>query len=326
MPTLTLPERFKKAPFHGDYYKIMGLNSNPTAEQINTAYRTMAQQYHPDKIAISPVKPALTTEEATQCFQAIQEIKSILLNHCNMLKAEFKPSAKEKIISVADLSPGEQLKAVMLGYTRSARFCDYPEGTGPDVPGYWSYIVDGQNAIEIGTSRYSRNAAIATPDYQVEASKDWSHPLIVLNKRTQPFTPVVNPDEVHRVLKMMANSIPETQRTHCAKIYGSHVQEMRSLAEAAQKAYVINDSEGNNYVDGIRHNADQSFTILGRNSKNQPRQITLFQNGKVLGFNPNGELGVVETQFFENREEIFHHFGLELSEAMPGLRNLGYRP
>ena len=49
MPTLNLPERFKVTPFDGDYYKILGLDSQSllTRKQITHAYREAALQYHP---------------------------------------------------------------------------------------------------------------------------------------------------------------------------------------------------------------------------------------------------------------------------------------
>lgn len=182
MPTLKLPERFQIAPFYGDYYKILGLNNNqlPTREQIISAYRSTAMQYHPDKISTSSVKPPLNIEEATECFKAIDAIKSILLSQCaeviSIETVSKSSSPKENISSADNLSPGEQLKAVMLAYVRSARFCEYAPGTGPGVGGYWSYILGGKNDIEQGTSKYSGKYAIATAKYQVELNGTWEHP------------------------------------------------------------------------------------------------------------------------------------------------------
>lgn len=117
---------------------------------------------------------------------------------------------------------------------------------------------------------------------------------------------------------MMATSIPEDYRDDCARIYGSHVRESATLAAAmAPRPLVIEDPFGNNYVDGVRRNADDSFTILARNSSHQPREITLFQDGRVLGFNRSADLGIVGRQLFERREEIFQHFDLDLSHEIP---------
>ncbi|KTD11193.1 chaperone protein DnaJ [Legionella gratiana] len=342
MPTLKLPERFQIAPFYGDYYKILGVNNDPlpTREQIIAAYRSMAMQYHPDKISTSSVKPPLSIEEATECFKAIDAIKSILLSQCaeviSIEKVNKTTGSKENINSADDLSPGEQLKAVMLAYVRSARFCDYAPGTGPGVGGYWSYILGGKNGIEQGTSKYSGKYAIATAKYQVELNEKWEQPLTVFDKSTRPFTTVSDPRVIHEVLVMMADSIPKELRDHCAKIYGSHVREQpvsvlapkETLTKVKHTApYLILDPEGNNYADGIRQNADHSFTIFGRNCNGQRREITLFQDGQVLGFNGNPNLGIVGSQFFENREELFHHFGLDISQEIPSLscqRKPGY--
>ncbi|VEB36832.1 chaperone protein DnaJ [Legionella sainthelensi] len=333
MPTLKLPQRFQSAPFNGDYYKILGLNNNPspTREQITTAYHLTAIQYHPDKISTSSVKPPLSIEEANECFKAIGAIKSILLSQCaeviytSVASVGKASSVKEEIRSADDLSPGEQLKAVMLAYVRSARFCDYAPGTGPGVGGYWSYIVEGKNGIEQGTSKYSGKYAIATVSYQVELDDTWEQPLTVLNKSTKPFTKIQDPRVISDVLTMLADSIPKKLRDHCAKIYGSHVREVPVLSAkeipvtVTYKPYVIIDPQGNNYADGIRQNKDHSFTIFGRNCNGQPREITLFQDGQVLGFNRNPNLGIVGNQFFENRKELFQHFGLDISEAIPSL-------
>ncbi|KTD82175.1 DnaJ domain-containing protein [Legionella waltersii] len=332
MPTLILPGRFQAPPFNGDYYKILGLNTHsPTIEQITTAYHTTAIMYHPDKISTSTVKPPLSLEEATECFKAIGAIKSILLSQCAEVIYSSVPtfgknsSVQEEIRSADDLSPGEQLKAVMLAYVRSARFCEYAPGTGPGVRGYWDYIVGGKNGIEQGTSNFSGKYAIASPNYQVELDAAWDQPLIVLNKGTKPFTKMMDPHGISEVLGMLADSIPRELRDHCAKIYGSHVREIPVLAEKeipvaiTYKPYVILDPKGNNYADGIRQNKDNSYTIFGRNSTGQSREITLFQDGQVLGTNRNSNLGIVGNQFFENREELFRHFGLDISQAIPSL-------
>lgn len=332
MPTLDLPDRFKAAPFHGDYYKIMGLNNlpSPTKETIEAAYRIQAKQYHPDKIATSLVHPPLKdAKEANECFVAIAEIKAILLSQCVEVMhaaavAGKGSSATAEVSSASDLSFGEQLKAVMLAYVRSARFCEYPLNKGPGVPGYWSYIAGGKNNIEMGTSKFSGQGAIATPNYQVEQSGEWDQPLIVFDKSKQPFIKVSDPQVIKMVFEMMATSIPEKYRDDCAKTYGGRVRESATLAAGtasaavmAPRPLVIEDPCGNNYVDGVRRNADDSFTILARNSSHQPREITLFQDGSVLGFNRSADLGIVGRQLLERREEIFQHFDLDLSHEIP---------
>lgn len=43
MPTLILPARFQRVPYDGDYYKILGLDRepSPSREQIMAAYRAI---------------------------------------------------------------------------------------------------------------------------------------------------------------------------------------------------------------------------------------------------------------------------------------------
>lgn len=347
MPTLTLPERFRNDPYFGDYHKILGLNpgSPLTKEEVVSAARAAALLYHPDKINSSPVQPKLTIEEATACFQAINEIKSIFLLQCpdvtseasaadeNVSSSSSKKAApvdKTTVNSADDLSYGEQLKAVMVGYIRSERFCEYAEGTGPAARGYWCFIMGGDNGIEIGRSRFSGNIAIATRHFQVELGQ-WDEPVIVYDKTRRPFTTISDPQRINEVLQSLAMCIPKERRDHNAKTYGEHVREPRALSEEKKHAelpentqsllsvapYMIEDLRGNNFVDGVRQNADHSFTIYGRNCNGDPREITLFEDGHVSGYNRSPDLGIVGNQFFENREAIFEHFGLHLSEELP---------
>jgi hypothetical protein len=309
-----------------DYYRILGLQSepSPTAEQIKTAFTTAALQYHPDKIATSSVQPPLNPDEATACFQAINEIKAILLSHCIHVTGDTAgvsagaAADEEKIEakSADDLSPGEQLKTVIYAYIRSARFCEYPSGTGPNAPGYWANIPEGDNGIELGCSRFSGNAAIATPDYHVELGDvhNLNKPLTVYDKNNG-FEKLTNPQEINSVLGMMADSVPKRSRDNSARTYGSHVREVPAVMK--QPPFVIEDAMGNNYVDAIRRNSDDSFTILGRNTSGYRREITLYQDGSRSGYDGKMKLGIAEEQFYQARKDIFNHFDINLSEEMP---------
>ena len=117
-------------------------------------------------------------------MKAINEIRAILLsNFVDALEESAVASkavgSKAKVTSADELSFGEQLKAHMLAFSRSARFCDYPDGTRPGVPGSWSIIPGGVNSTQIGTSMFSKRDAIATKRFQVELIGKWSEPLIV---------------------------------------------------------------------------------------------------------------------------------------------------
>ncbi len=54
-----------------DYYKILGISRDATAEQIKKAYRTLAMQYHPDR---NPGKEQWANEK----FKEINEAFSVL--------------------------------------------------------------------------------------------------------------------------------------------------------------------------------------------------------------------------------------------------------
>src|SRR5437870_11239347 len=53
-----------------DYYKILGVDKNATAEQIKSAYRKLARKHHPD---LNP-----NDKEAHKRFQQINEANEVL--------------------------------------------------------------------------------------------------------------------------------------------------------------------------------------------------------------------------------------------------------
>ncbi len=53
-----------------DYYKILGLEKNTTAEQIKSTYRKLARKHHPD---LNP-----NDKEAHKRFQQINEANEVL--------------------------------------------------------------------------------------------------------------------------------------------------------------------------------------------------------------------------------------------------------
>ncbi len=61
-----------------DYYKILGLEKNATADQIKKAYRKLARKYHPD---LNPNNP-----EAQKTFQQINEANEVLSDPENRKK------------------------------------------------------------------------------------------------------------------------------------------------------------------------------------------------------------------------------------------------
>src|SRR6201999_4338354 len=53
-----------------DYYKVLGINKNASADEIKTAYRKLARKHHPD---LNP-----NDKEANKKFQQINEANEVL--------------------------------------------------------------------------------------------------------------------------------------------------------------------------------------------------------------------------------------------------------
>ena len=47
-----------------DYYDVLGVNKNSTADQIKSAYRKLAVKYHPDNNTLIAVMNAVTTSNS----------------------------------------------------------------------------------------------------------------------------------------------------------------------------------------------------------------------------------------------------------------------
>ena len=69
-----------------DYYKVLGVDKNATAEDIRKAYRKKASQYHPD---LNP-----NNTEAHKKFQQINEANEVL---SDADKAEKIRSVRRKL-------------------------------------------------------------------------------------------------------------------------------------------------------------------------------------------------------------------------------------
>src|ERR1700742_1363585 len=53
-----------------DYYKVLGINKNATADEIKAAYRKLARKHHPD---LNP-----NDKEANKKFQQVNEANEVL--------------------------------------------------------------------------------------------------------------------------------------------------------------------------------------------------------------------------------------------------------
>lgn len=81
-----------------DYYKILGISGNATEEQIKTAYRSMAMQWHPDK---NPDK------DTTENMKEINEAYTILSNPDSKRRYDSEYSYFKYSYSVTESSSTE---------------------------------------------------------------------------------------------------------------------------------------------------------------------------------------------------------------------------
>lgn len=79
-----------------DYYKILEVSENATAEEIKKAYRSLAKEYHPDKNDDS--------EESKQIFQKISEAYQILSDPVKRKTYDSNRKKQEKVLTPEDLS------------------------------------------------------------------------------------------------------------------------------------------------------------------------------------------------------------------------------
>ena len=80
-----------------DYYKILGIKSDATEEEIKHAYWSMSKKYHPDKtLELTPELQA----EYTKKFQEITEAKGILTDRLKKIGYDFQYRRKMKYTNV----------------------------------------------------------------------------------------------------------------------------------------------------------------------------------------------------------------------------------
>lgn len=61
-----------------DYYKILEVRSQASSAEIKAAYRSLCQEYHPDKLPIgTPEKARKYVEER---FKQVNEAYSVIIN------------------------------------------------------------------------------------------------------------------------------------------------------------------------------------------------------------------------------------------------------
>lgn len=80
-----------------DYYKMLGITSDASEEEIKHAFREMSKKYHPDKAA---KLGAEVQAEYTKKFQQINEAKSVLSDRLKKLGYDFQYRRKMKYTNV----------------------------------------------------------------------------------------------------------------------------------------------------------------------------------------------------------------------------------
>ena len=87
------------------YYDILGVSRTASTEDIKRAYRKLAQDFHPDKLAGIPPAVAKLAEEK---FKDVQEAYEILTKHRaeydNQLNAVASPSPQPQARTTAPTS------------------------------------------------------------------------------------------------------------------------------------------------------------------------------------------------------------------------------
>lgn len=140
-------------PFSPNLYARLGISAKATEEQIKTAYRRLAQQYHPDKNK-SP--------DAEEIFKKVKEAYEILKDKSLRRQFDSFRNERDKHFGDADPSPGttrlsdpsgfdyvaehEKLKDIKKKYPNLAAFVDYVIKSSilprlPDRPGIY-YLPD----------------------------------------------------------------------------------------------------------------------------------------------------------------------------------------
>ncbi|KGP64206.1 hypothetical protein EP47_03900 [Legionella norrlandica] len=88
------------------------------------------------------------------------------------------------------------------------------------------------------------------------------------------------------------------------------------FASRSPQAFILKDAQGDNFATGItRNDSKKCFVMHGKNSSGEPRFIHLYDDGRVTGYNNSDELGIVGSQLYHNRMNIFQHFNVDLPQC-----------
>ncbi|MBL3655849.1 J domain-containing protein [Fulvivirga sediminis] len=87
-----------------DYYKILGLHHNATANEVRKAFRKLAREKHPDK----------SGKDTTQDFIEIYEAYQVLINNLELKVSNSKGQSNDKVSS----DTLSDIRQTALGYAK----------------------------------------------------------------------------------------------------------------------------------------------------------------------------------------------------------------
>ncbi|XP_027912734.1 chaperone protein dnaJ 72-like [Vigna unguiculata] len=103
-----------------DHYRVLGLHRTATKEEIKTAFKKLAFQFHPDKHSQSP---RAIRENATIRFKQVSEAYEVLMDDRKRADYNFRRSS-------GDPGRSNHYSQYSYGYSRSGSRYEYKPGSG----------------------------------------------------------------------------------------------------------------------------------------------------------------------------------------------------
>lgn len=294
MPELILPQFFWDEPFNGDFYKILGIERDHllTKETVNMAWLNAVSHYDSD------------SNERLECIRAMFQIKQYMLEYC---LTPIDKSIEEEFQFSDTLLPEVQLAACFQDWFNKR------QKLGPSF--YTTHTSNSlliiKGSITIGKINGLGPDVMDFPTHQIQYGNSINggnlfRPFcLYAKKQGDRLEPITKNSEIDEILAALVELIPKSFRNKCIRGYDP----AKYAPMIRKEAFVLTDISGNNFADCVRRNNDRSYTLMGRSSDDQSRQLTLFPNGEVRGSEGSKKLDVVEQQFFEYYQDIFEHFG-----------------